>query len=178
MRLPLGLKVVAWGQVWGAATGTWAVVQAVTSAGEGRFTWTFAAVVVALTAFYTTSGVAALFVLRQRAWAIDLLAAMQLPLLVQVRTGSFAVSILSGVFWVLEFRTNGFGTYAGALSRFTLSWGALEPPYGIMLNLVAAGTLWYLVVVHPRQAERARKEAPPGQPGGNRSTAAPDGRAA
>jgi len=150
------MKIIAVTQVWGAATGTWLIVPQLAEWGPGT-RLVVPLLLIALPCFYTLLGVTALLVLRNRKAAIFWLAAAQLPQLILIQTPDFLYRVLAGAFVVLRAGGGELGFDVGVTSEATIRWGDLGLSTGFGLNILAAGTLWYLAVVDPwAEYERGR----------------------
>ncbi len=153
--LPRTLKAIAAAQVWGAATGTWYVVQLLLSS-PSQSSLIYIILLLVLV-FYTGSGISALYLLRGRRWAFEALAAAQIPQLIRLQSPSFVYTLISGVYGLVYAGPGGAGVNFGILSTFSIRWGDLNLPTTFGFNVVAAVTLWYLAVIYPARAAAARR---------------------
>ncbi len=154
--LPTLIKIIAISQVWGAATGTWPVIQGLAEWGPSTPVAT-PLVLLGLLLFYTFLGATALFVLRGRESALFYLAAAQLPQLVQLETPDVVYRVLAGAFVLLHAGSGGLGIEFGLISTASIRWGDLPASTRMGVNVLAAATLWYLAVVYPSKASEGRR---------------------
>jgi len=154
--LPWLIKIIAVSQVWGAATGTWLVLHQLALWGPDT-PIAVPITLVGLLLFYTLLGVAALFVLRNRAAAIYWLGVAQLPQLVLLQTPDFLYRVLPGAYLVVRAGGGQLGFDVGITSTATIRWGDLGLSIGMGVNVVAAATLWYLAVTYPSITFEARR---------------------
>ncbi len=154
--LPRLIKIIAITQVWGAATGTWSLVQQLAQWGP-KTPIAVPILLVGLLLFYTLLGATALFVLRNRQPAIYWLGVAQLPQLVLLQTPDFLYRVLSGAYFVVRAGGGGLGFDVGVTSIASIRWGDLGLSTGMGVNVVAAATLWYLAVTYPSLESEARQ---------------------
>ncbi|HYT94706.1 MAG TPA: hypothetical protein VEL76_38675, partial [Gemmataceae bacterium] len=73
------MRVVAWSQVWGAATGTYLSAQLLYAAFAANRPWAERGLLLAFLGFYTVSGAGAILLLRRRSLGRRLLILGQFP---------------------------------------------------------------------------------------------------
>src|SRR6266404_88559 len=122
--LPRLIRIVAITQVWGAATGTWPVIQQLAQWGPSTPIAT-PLVLLGLLFFFTFLGTTALLVLRHRESAIFWLAAAQLPQLILIQIPDFLYRVVAGAYLVCRVGGGGLGIEVGVTSTTSIRWGEL-----------------------------------------------------
>jgi len=158
--LPTGFKIVAVSQVWGAAMGTWAVLQFFMSKVGKNASLPTTVLLLLFLAFYTISGAGALLMLRGRDAGIRWVRLAQIPQFVHLQAPDFIYTLLSGVYVLVYATTGGAGVNFGVISTFTLRSEKVGVAAGIGINVVALAIFLYLSKKDPfRTAERRRYPA-------------------
>jgi hypothetical protein len=143
-HFPRGFRVVAIFQLWGAATGTWAVLRTLPSDLHAPRSVSVLAVQALILAFFTLSGAGALFLLRGRQAGIRMVALAQVPQLFYLQMPQFQYMLLSGIYVVVYSQGSFLGISNGVASTYVVQWAQQGLEWGFGLNLVAVGILVYL----------------------------------
>ena len=141
-------KLIAYSLIWGAATGTWALVQSLLSGDILQRSVVTLAPLIIILGYYTVCGVAGVLLVRgSRRARVPVVLAL-IPQLLQLQGPGILYQLACGVYATIFVVRPGtvveFGLDFGFTSTFSMQLGDVAPPLGIAVNIVAAAMLWYV----------------------------------
>jgi hypothetical protein len=141
-------RLIAYSLIWGAATGTWALVQSLFGEDILQQSVVTLAFIVFFLGYYTVCGVAGVLLVRGSRRATVPVVLALIPQLLQLQGPGILYQLACGVyatiFVVRPGTTVEFGLDFGFTSSLSIQLGDVGPPLGIAVNVVAAAMLWYV----------------------------------